>query len=491
MLIVPLWEKRGWTRWPLMTACLIVLNVLVFFVQVQDGQVEFRFAEAYIQSEMPELEQPQYREWLRIAAPADARRLGAENPHAAATALWMRFDRGFQANIESLQRRALSTEDFAKWKKLREDQDAIWARHFTYRFALVPADAKLSAYLAHMFMHGGVGHLLGNMIMLALVGLLVESMVGVGGVLIIYLGGGLMAGAFHALLGGSSWVPLVGASGAISALMGAVAVLHGFRKVRFFCYFVFYFDIIALPAILVLPFWIAYEVLQWGLSKGAGNVAYMAHAGGLAGGALLALMFKPAASEKLDERAAAEDAAKDVALRDRRARDHLANAEWDAALREFSILLHHRPCADYAEQVYLITRMQPASQHYHQAARKLLALACAEAGKGDLVAKTVMDYYQKAQPVPRLEVAELARCANVLAKTGHRPEAEMIVQSLLRLVPSAVADARLAETLLAVAVSLHRADVEEERARARLYLAHIEQRFPDSEALKIGRQLLA
>lgn len=148
--------------------------------------------------------------------------------------------------------------------------------------------------LLSMFLHGGWMHLIGNMIYLAVFGRNVEDSMGRGRFLAFYLICGLIAGATHIALNADSPVPTVGASGAISGVLGAFLVLYPRVTVRMF---VFIF-VVRIRAWLVLIYWFALQALG-GLSQlnqisptVSGGTAVWAHVGGFLAGVALIRFFE-------------------------------------------------------------------------------------------------------------------------------------------------------------------------------------------------------
>jgi membrane associated rhomboid family serine protease len=147
--------------------------------------------------------------------------------------------------------------------------------------------------LISMFLHGGWMHLLGNMLYLAVFGRNVEDSMGRGRFLAFYLICGLVAAATHIAFNATSPVPTVGASGAISGVLGAFLVLYPRTTVRMF---VFIF-VVRIRAWLVLVYWFALQALG-GLSElneinpsVSGGTAVWAHVGGFLAGVALARLF--------------------------------------------------------------------------------------------------------------------------------------------------------------------------------------------------------
>ncbi len=143
--------------------------------------------------------------------------------------------------------------------------------------------------LSSMFMHGGWMHLGGNMLYLWIFGDNVEHRFGSGLFLIFYLASGLLASAAQIVLGPDSIIPNLGASGAISGILGAYLVLFPRNKVNA----IFFFRMISVPAVVVLGMWIAMQLFQgYGTLESvgeAGGVAYAAHIGGFVAGVVFGL----------------------------------------------------------------------------------------------------------------------------------------------------------------------------------------------------------
>ncbi|MCG8456829.1 MAG: rhomboid family intramembrane serine protease, partial [Holophagales bacterium] len=137
-----------------------------------------------------------------------------------------------------------------------------------------------------MFLHGGFAHLLGNMLFLWIFGDNVEHRLGRLMFALAYLGTGFAAAMGDALLRWGSAVPSVGASGAISGLLGLYFVFFPHNRVRVFVFlFPFFFDIVELPAKWVLGAYVLFaNVLPLIFTAGAGGVSYGAHIGGFVAG---------------------------------------------------------------------------------------------------------------------------------------------------------------------------------------------------------------
>ncbi|MDX9856379.1 MAG: rhomboid family intramembrane serine protease [candidate division Zixibacteria bacterium] len=129
-----------------------------------------------------------------------------------------------------------------------------------------------------MFLHGGWMHLIGNMLFLWIYGNNIEDFFGPVKFTLFYLVAGLAAVGLYTLPNAGSTVPLVGASGAISGVMGAYLVLHPRAEVTCLLFF-FFIQFIVLPAKVVLGIWLVYQLVMTLIGDQSG-VAYLAHVGG-------------------------------------------------------------------------------------------------------------------------------------------------------------------------------------------------------------------
>ena len=149
-----------------------------------------------------------------------------------------------------------------------------------------------STTITSMFMHGSWLHLIGNMWFLWLFGNNIEDSMGHLRFLVFYLLGGLVASAAHILSQPGSLVPTVGASGAISAVMGAYLLLYPRVRIHTLFILFIFIKIIAVPAWLVLGEYFAIQLFNSAVTGGAsGGVAVWAHIGGFIFGVLLVKLF--------------------------------------------------------------------------------------------------------------------------------------------------------------------------------------------------------
>ncbi len=159
---------------------------------------------------------------------------------------------------------------------------------------VIEAEGNWSTALTSMFLHGGWFHLIGNMWFLWVFGNNVEDSMGHVRYLGFYLLCGLAAAAAQTLVNPSSPIPMVGASGAISGVMGAYIVLYPKVRVHMLIFLGFFVTTVVVPAYLMLGYWFLLQLLGGvpTLGDDKGGVAFWAHAGGFVAGALLIQIFK-------------------------------------------------------------------------------------------------------------------------------------------------------------------------------------------------------
>jgi membrane associated rhomboid family serine protease len=148
-----------------------------------------------------------------------------------------------------------------------------------------------------MFMHGSILHLGGNMLFLWIFGNNVEDSMGPIKFVLFYLLGGLAALAGQVIIDPNATVPTVGASGAVSAVLGGYILMFPHARVITLIFIIFFFTIIELPALIVLGLWFLQQVvfgyfdLVSPTADGGGGVAYFAHIGGFVFGLALIRLF--------------------------------------------------------------------------------------------------------------------------------------------------------------------------------------------------------
>ncbi len=156
----------------------------------------------------------------------------------------------------------------------------------------------LATLVSSMFLHGGWIHLIGNLLYLWIFGNNVEDRFGRLGFLLFYLAGGVVAAVTQVAVGPDSTVPVIGASGAIAAVLGAYLVLYPRARVLSLVFLGFFYQLLQVPAVIVLGLWFLLQLVSGVASIGApdaaGGVALFAHIGGFLAGVAVGLIVREA-----------------------------------------------------------------------------------------------------------------------------------------------------------------------------------------------------
>jgi membrane associated rhomboid family serine protease len=161
--------------------------------------------------------------------------------------------------------------------------------------------------LTSMFLHANVLHIGGNMLFLWIFGNNVEDTIGHGRFVLFYLTAGVVAAVGQTLVTPTSPVPLIGASGAVSGVLGAYLLLFPHASILTLVMLGFFIKLFRIPALIVLAFWIVLQLVNGYLAYSAqtlgrgesGGVAWFAHIGGFLGGIALLFLLRPRRSRRL------------------------------------------------------------------------------------------------------------------------------------------------------------------------------------------------
>jgi rhomboid family protein len=183
---------------------------------------------------------------------------------------------------------------------------------FIREFGLVPAELsaqlggdqadqlyrELSTLVTSMFLHGDLAHIGFNLLFLWIFGNNIEDLLGHLGFLAFYLAGGIVAATAQVVVDPGSTTPVIGASGAIAAVLGAYLVLYPGARVLSLIYFGLFFQLIQVPAILLLGIWFLVQIggalMASGAAASSGGVALFAHIGGFVAGVVAGLLLRGA-----------------------------------------------------------------------------------------------------------------------------------------------------------------------------------------------------
>ena len=169
---------------------------------------------------------------------------------------------------------------------------------FLQVYGVVPGDFSTPTLISSMFLHGSWLHVIGNMWYLWIFGDNIEDRLGHGRFIVFYFVCGIAAALGHIAMDPNSTLPTIGASGAIAGVMGAYFVLYPQSRVLTLVPLIVFWQIIELPAILLLGFWFVMQLFSAGAiavtasTHGGGGVAFMAHVAGFVTGVIGVFVFR-------------------------------------------------------------------------------------------------------------------------------------------------------------------------------------------------------
>ncbi|WP_417567114.1 rhomboid family intramembrane serine protease [Marinobacter sp.] len=386
MLIIPAENSVNWKRPPWVTLGLMMACLLVFlFYQGGDSRKLELAVEQYLDADLQLLEAPAYEDYLqrqiqfegeegRVYELQEFRQLREQNEKFW-LAINLLMDREFYQYLQENQNVIWAPEERVYWQERRVAIEQEYIQTLSaQQLGLIPADLSLYSLVTYQFLHGGWGHIIGNLVFLFLLGFTVEKALGPGKFLLAYLVCGVLSGLVFTAFSTGSYAPLIGASGSISGLMGMYVAIYGLQKIRFFYFLGVYFNYFRAPAIAILPVWLGKEIYDYWFS-GATGIAYMAHAGGLIAGAGLVWLLGKSWLQVREEFFEPEEDEQDARFTTgyAQAMASLGRMEFDLARRQFEALREHYPERPILlEHLYHLAKLRPDLPHYCERTRELM-----------------------------------------------------------------------------------------------------------------------
>lgn len=343
---------------------------------------------------------------------------------------------------------------------------------FIYHWAMIPRHATVVTLVTHMFLHGSWQHLLGNMLGLWLFGPHVEEALGKLEYLLFYLGGGIAAGLLHllicaTLMTGAMDIPLVGASGAIFAVLGLFAVRFWRARVRVLLFF-------QVPAVWAVGVFALIQVFLGAASLANGGsgdgTANWAHVGGFVFGALLALPLRMR-----------EDSSREYGLED--AEKAAAQGNDETAAQHYRKILAVTPddkAAHHALALVCVRLRHAEAAHRHLTDALHLYLRVNEPVAVARVYKDALDAFEAFPLAPTL----LVRVASACEQASQYTLAQHALSELCRDHP----DAREAELGLLRLGKLHLEKLNQPQNAAGIFGEFLHS-YPQSEWVSHARRM--
>lgn len=323
MLVIPAEKRIDWRRPPYVIFALVIINIFIFVLNQSRDETHYqRASELYKEQQFIQWEAPAYLTYLKqhgalIDQPELYQQYSEQleqDPSSLSQAIM--FDIGFEEYLSNNLDQWLPEDKQSQWQNFRPLVSKNISALSAISFGFIPQQANLITAISHQFLHGGVMHLLGNMVFLIICGFTVEAALGPGRFLLFYLLSGITGSLVFAaieLLGGRGGSPLVGASGAISGVMAMYLMLYRLQKIDFFYWVVIFVGYFRAPALLILPLYIGKELLDF-FDQESSGIAYMAHTGGFIAGALLVAFTQWRRPEDIDQQYLAEEPEQDPRL---------------------------------------------------------------------------------------------------------------------------------------------------------------------------------
>ena len=486
MLIIPLTEKISWRNPPIVTIAIIILNCLVYFVlQSGDNQKHYETSEFYFTSGLARMEVPRYMAFR------EGRLQDSADPSAADSIdedtlirnyLAMERDSKFLDRLRNDEIITPASTQYENWKNLRTEYDYRRSQIVSVRYGFRPAYKTVLTGFTYMFLHGGSGHLFGNMVFLWIVGCMLEMGLGRLKYFGLYIVGGLLAVWSYWLVYMDSAMPLVGASGAIAGLMGAYAVLFNMKKVKIFYSLGFYFNYLKIPAIILLPVWIGNEFYQL-FFGGDSHVAYAAHIGGLAGGALFGFACKKF-SLGFNEDVIRQAPPDEISPLIEKALKHIAELDMVTGRLVLQQALAKDPeNIDALTHLFHVDKLDPESPQYHDTAKKLLFQLSRSYHTYEKAHHFYLEYLRHTGH-PRLSPQLYVQLSAVFAATGRVEDAVKILTLLLKKVPQSPG---IPGAMLKLAKAYRQNGMATKGEKCLRLICH---RYPDSSEARVARESL-
>jgi len=486
MLIIPLTGKISKRNPPLITIAIILVNCFVFFaLQANDNKQYSQAIRFYFESGLGKIEASRYQVYLR-ANPEEKKTppMKSEIDEEAVMRLWanMQQDDIFMKRLTKDEIITPTDQQYAEWKGLRREYEGIISETVAQRYGFKPAKKSIITPFTYMFLHGGFMHLLGNMIFLWLVGCVLELGCGRTFYVSLYLLTGILSALLFDLVYADSQTPLVGASGAISGLMGAYTVLYGRKKIKVFYSLGFYFNYAKISAVTLLPIWIVKEIAQL-LFGGVSQVAYVAHIGGLASGAVLGYVNLRFLGRVSDE-VFAEDPKEKIAPLLGEALECIGRLDMQGArplLEEVLTIDPHNLAA--LSHLFNIDKLKPDDDRFHKTAARLL-LQCINDDQGYETLRKMYEEYRGISKKLRLSPDLLLQITSTFSSHGYIEESERIIALLLKSRPEF-------QKLPTGILKLAQAYLEKGmKNKGKKCLAILGRKYPQSPEARIARRLL-
>lgn len=433
MLILPLPVRLDWHRPPFATLLLICLCIVAFVLQSRDWNYEQDAARYYRDSSLASSELPAYVDDLQERDPDTAARLRPMLKGPSFSEVWrqMEGDQAFMTRLQNDQVITPKQRTYVRWHEDRRYYNNLRMRSITERFALKPQAPTAVTLFTHLFLHSGLLHLAGNLAVLLMIGIAVESVIGSVALLGLFTLGGIASTLPDLIAPPAEFTLSLGASGAIAAIMAAYLIHFGRKKIDFFYWAIAHFGHACWPAVVVVPLWLLNELLQCLTVDRNNGLNYLDHLVGFAFGALLIAIHrwqKVRREIQMDVRAANPKLHGKLL---KRARDAVKNRQFAMATDAYRALSHAMPDDQQIALDFLkAARLANHNDIIRDAAAHLLTVGARNPGKilPSALAAALTDMHPH---LPRFSAKSWRRVVSQLVNGREIEAAEKLVLQLL------------------------------------------------------------
>ena len=393
------------------------------------------------------------------------------------------YDMDFQNGLKNRILISQESPKYDEWLSLRLQFEADMTTVVSLHYAFKTAWPNWITAFTSLFLHGDLYHLLGNMVFLFIVGTVLEAVIGPWIFIFVFLFIGVLESWLTVLLIGPSAIGSIGASGAISGVMGTYSVLLGRTMIPAFVSFGFYFTNMRVPAIALIVFWALKELL-YNTIYPASQVNYMAHFSGFVLGGTISIPLKlwrgeegKALFDKQDEKTE-QNVGKLVSSSVK----HLQNLEPEQARKCIATALWLKPDDVFLlDHLFGIDKQLPDKQVFKRTANKLFTLMIKDPQTDQLLYRRYHEY----KHIAGLDLPEelLARLVRWFGGNDYAAELIEIVRHLQQ--NSSQYDKTPGLTLYACRFLLKKKMIKDAVQSAKFLICS----YPDSEEAKTIRSL--
>ena len=443
MFFIPLEKNIDWKSPPVITLLLVIINTFCYFgFQSNDNKSYSVAVEYYFDSGLANIELPYYAEYLENKKNIFARFIKEENKENKENkklskrkkfTLFSKMlnDGDFLTKLENEQIIKNTDVNYSKWKSLSAKFKRKINKATFYSYGLKTYKVTFTTIFSHMFLHANFEHLFWNMVFLFIFGFSVEMILGWQVYLSAYLLAGIGSAFFWVMLEPGGAVPGIGASGAISGLVGMYTVLFGLRKIRFIYFLFVFYDTIKAPALITLPLWLGYQLYSHYFTPS--HINNLAHAGGIISGALIAYIAKKIHkninTEYMDENNVKESFNKRFA----KGMELVASLKIDQAKNIFLQLNKENPeNIAILKQLFNLSKFDPKSDDFHNFARNIINTSDDNPQTNKDIIDVYNEYVTRAKPAPKLNAEIMFKLFRRFLKEGLLEDAEKIIALLLK-----------------------------------------------------------